>query len=67
MKTRAIDLLDLHPNSDVDVLVNLICQREPLITDKRKPQIKQLIESQLMGDVDMCVHQQWNVMSCGIG
>ena len=40
---KSIDLLNLTPETDVDVLVNQILFEEPTISDARKPQLKKLI------------------------
>ncbi|CAH8434796.1 unnamed protein product, partial [Heterobilharzia americana] len=43
-KTKALDLLDLTPESDTEELVREICAKEPLVTEKRKMQVQDLIE-----------------------
>lgn len=43
IETKSIDLLNLTPETDVDVLVNQILFEEPTISDARKPQLKKLI------------------------
>ena len=43
MRNKHIDLLDLTPETDVEVLVNQIVRSEPLISDSRKPQLRKLV------------------------
>nr|KAF6449995.1 dynein assembly factor with WD repeats 1 [Molossus molossus] len=43
LKTKSIDLLDLHPSTDVNALVEEIQRAEPLITASRSDQVKLLI------------------------
>nr|CAH8822652.1 unnamed protein product [Trichobilharzia regenti] len=43
-KTRVLDLLDLTPESDTEEVLKEICDKEPLITEKRKIQVQDLIE-----------------------
>lgn len=43
IETKSIDLLNLTPETDVDVLVNQILFEEPTISEARKPQLKKLI------------------------
>lgn len=43
-ETKSIDLLNLSAETDIDQLVNEIVLQEPIITEKRKPQLKSLIE-----------------------
>jgi ankyrin repeat protein len=41
--TKPIDLLDLTPDTDVDVLLNQIIRQESLLSEKRKPQLSRLV------------------------
>ena len=41
--TKPIDLLDLTPDTDVDVLLNQIIRQESLLSEKRKPQLSKLV------------------------
>ena len=41
MHQKPIDLLDLTPETDVEVLVNEIVRKEDLISESRKPQLPQ--------------------------
>eukprot|EP01048_Picozoa_sp_COSAG05_P015441 COSAG05_NODE_1864_length_3937_cov_21.205315_7_plen_275_part_00 len=41
--TKPIDLLGLTPDVDVDVLLNQIIRGEPLLSEKRKPQLAKLV------------------------
>ena len=43
MHQKPIDLLDLTPETDVEVLVNEIVRKEDLISESRKPQLRKLI------------------------
>uniref|UniRef100_A0A4W6FSF0 Uncharacterized protein n=1 Tax=Lates calcarifer TaxID=8187 RepID=A0A4W6FSF0_LATCA len=43
LRTRSIDLLDLTPETNIDELVAEIRRSEPLITESRADQVKQLI------------------------
>uniref|UniRef100_A0A8C9TEH5 Dynein assembly factor with WD repeat domains 1 n=1 Tax=Scleropages formosus TaxID=113540 RepID=A0A8C9TEH5_SCLFO len=43
LKTKSIDLLDLSPETDTEKLVAVIRETEPLITESRTAQLKQLI------------------------
>ena len=40
---KEIDLLHLTPDTDVEVLVNQVVFEEPLISEKKKPQLRRLI------------------------
>lgn len=42
---KEIDLLQLSPEVDVDVIVNQIVFEEPLITESKKPYLRRLIYS----------------------
>ena len=39
LKNKAVDLLTLTPESDVEVLVNQVVRQEQLISENRKPQV----------------------------
>ena len=41
--TKPIDLLGLTPDVDIDVLLNQIVRGEPLLSEKRKPQLAKLV------------------------
>jgi antitoxin component of RelBE/YafQ-DinJ toxin-antitoxin module len=41
--TKPIDLLGLTPDTDIDVLLNQIIRQEPLLSEKRKPQLEKLV------------------------
>ena len=41
--TKPIDLLDLTPDTDVDVLLSQIIRQESLLSEKRKPQLSKLV------------------------
>lgn len=43
MKSKSIDLLDLKPTSDVDLLLDDIIAKEPLITPSKMEQVRKLI------------------------
>ena len=43
MRQKSRDLLDLTPETDVEILVNDIVRSEPLISEQRKPQLRKLI------------------------
>ena len=43
LKNKAIDLLTLDADTDVEVLINQVVRREALITETRKPQLRKLI------------------------
>ncbi|CAH8437723.1 unnamed protein product [Schistosoma intercalatum] len=43
-KTKSIDLLELTPESDTEEILKELCSKEPLITEKRKIQVQELIE-----------------------
>ncbi|PNW83772.1 hypothetical protein CHLRE_04g216902v5 [Chlamydomonas reinhardtii] len=43
MKQKPIDLLDLTPDVDVEVLLSQIIRQEPLISENRRPALRQLI------------------------
>ena len=43
VRNKHVDLLQLTPESDVEVLVNQIVRGEPLISDSRKPQLRKLV------------------------
>ena len=43
LHTKAVDLLTLTPDTDVEVLVNTIVRHEPLISEQRKPQVRKLV------------------------
>lgn len=40
---KSIDLLDLSSHSDLDMLCTFIVRQEPLVSEKRKPALKQLL------------------------
>lgn len=42
--SKTIDLLQLSASSDLDVIATQICRNEDVIKEKRKPQIKQLLQ-----------------------
>ena len=41
--TKTIDLLELTPDTDVEPLLNQIIRSEPLLSEKRKPQLSKLV------------------------
>ena len=41
---KTIDLLDLSPRTDVEILVNQIIRDEPMLSEKRKPTLIQLVQ-----------------------
>ncbi|TGZ65275.1 hypothetical protein CRM22_005961 [Opisthorchis felineus] len=43
-KTKSLDLLDLTFKSNTNEILNEICEKEALVTEKRKPQVYELIE-----------------------
>jgi len=43
MRQKPRDLLDLTPETDIEILVNDIVRSEPLISEQRKPQLRKLI------------------------
>ena len=43
IETKSIDLLNLTPETDVEVLVNQILFEEPIISESKKPVLKKLI------------------------
>jgi len=43
LRQKAVDLLTLTPETDVEVLVNQIVRQESLISDSRKPQLRKLV------------------------
>ena len=43
MRQKAVDLLTLTPDTDVEVMVNQIVRSETLISEHRKPQLRKLI------------------------
>lgn len=47
MKQKPIDLLDLTPDVDVDLLAGQIINQEPLIGDNRRETLKQLLQKLL--------------------
>ncbi|CAL8083240.1 unnamed protein product [Calicophoron daubneyi] len=44
MRTKSLDLLELTSESDSDEIVREICKKEPLVTEKRKLQVYELVE-----------------------
>jgi len=40
---KEVDLLNLTPQSDVEVMIEDIIAREPLVSENRKPQLRRLI------------------------
>ena len=43
LRQKAVDLLTLSPETDVEVLVNQIVWQEALISEQRKPQLRKLM------------------------
>ena len=43
LRQKAVDLLTLTPDTDVEVMVNQIVRSETLISEHRKPQLRKLI------------------------
>ncbi|KAF8569721.1 WD domain G-beta repeat protein [Paragonimus westermani] len=43
-KTKSLDLLELTSKSDTEEILAEICEKEPLVTEKRKFQVFELIE-----------------------
>jgi dynein assembly factor with WDR repeat domains 1 len=43
-ETKSIDLLNLTPQTNIEVLANQILFEEPAISQTRKPQLKKLIQ-----------------------
>ena len=43
LRQKAVDLLTLTPETDIEVLVNQIVRQESLISEQRKPQLRKLI------------------------
>lgn len=43
IETKSIDLLNLTPETDIDVLINQIISEEPLITESKRPTLRKLI------------------------
>ena len=44
IETKSIDLLNLTPQTNIEVLANQILFEEPAISQNRKPQLKKLIQ-----------------------
>ncbi|KAG1673063.1 hypothetical protein FOA52_013132 [Chlamydomonas sp. UWO 241] len=44
MMQKPIDLLDLTPEVDIEVLLSQIIRQEPLISENRRPALRQLVE-----------------------
>ena len=43
MRNKPVDLLQLTPESDLEVIVNQIVRQEALISENRKPQLRKLL------------------------
>jgi dynein assembly factor with WDR repeat domains 1 len=43
MHTKSVDLLDLSPHTDVDVLAQVIIRQESLISQRRQPQLRAML------------------------
>ena len=43
LRNKAVDLLTLTPESDLEVLVNQVVRQEALISENRKPQLRKLL------------------------
>ena len=43
VKQKPINLLDLTPETDVEVMINAVVRKEALVTDARKPQLRKLV------------------------
>ena len=43
LRQKAVDLLTLTPETDIEVLVNQIVRQESLISEQRKPQLRKLL------------------------
>jgi len=43
VETKSIDLLNLTPDTDIDSLVNTILYEEPVISESKKPILRNLI------------------------
>ena len=41
--TKPVDLLALTPDTDVDVLLSQMIREQPLLSEKRKPQLEKLV------------------------
>ncbi len=44
IETKSIDLLNLTPDTDIDVLIDQIIAEEPLITENKRPTLQKLIQ-----------------------
>jgi len=43
LETKSIDLLNLTPETDIDVLIDQIISEEPLVTESKRSTLKKLI------------------------